>query len=96
MRLIGEGGMGAVYEAHHEHLDSQVALKFLHPDLQASPALVARFLQEARVSASIKSPHVTHVIDVDQTPEGAAYLVMELLEGVSLERRMERQMPLPF
>ena len=96
VRLIGEGGMGAVYEAHHEHLDSQVALKFLHPDLQQSPALVARFLQEARVSASIKSPHVTHVIDVDQTPEGAAYLVMELLEGESLERRMERQMPLPI
>jgi serine/threonine protein kinase len=96
VRLIGEGGMGAVYEAHHEHLDSQVALKFLHPDLQASPALVARFLQEARVSASIKSPHVTHVIDVDQTPEGAAYLVMELLEGESLDSRMERQMPLPI
>ena len=95
-RLIGEGGMGTVYEAQHEHLGSAVALKFLHPDLQQSPALVARFLQEARVSASIKSPHVTHVIDVDQTPEGAAYLVMELLEGESLERRMERQMPLPL
>jgi serine/threonine protein kinase len=96
VRLIGEGGMGTVYEAHHEHLGSAVALKFLHPDLQQSPALVARFLQEARVSASIKSPHVTHVIDVDQTPEGAAYLVMELLEGESLELRMERQMPLPL
>lgn len=95
VRLIGEGGMGMVYEAHHEHLGSQVALKFLHPDLAQRPALVARFLQEARVSASIRSPHVTQVVDVDQTPEGEAYLVMELLEGESLERRLERGSPLP-
>jgi serine/threonine-protein kinase len=96
VRLIGEGGMGVVYEARHEHLGTSVALKFLHPDLAQRPVLVARFLQEARVSASIKSPHVTQVIDVDQTPEGAAYLVMELLEGESLEKRLERGAPLPI
>jgi len=95
VRLIGEGGMGLVYEARHEHLGSQVALKFLHPDLAERPGLVARFLQEARVSASIKSPHVTHVMDVDQTQDGAAYLVMELLEGESLEARLSRGAPLP-
>jgi serine/threonine protein kinase len=67
----------------------------LHPDLGRREALVARFLQEARVSASIRSPHVTQVIDVDQTPDGDAYFVMELLEGESLEQRLERSKPLP-
>jgi serine/threonine-protein kinase len=96
LRLIGEGGMGAVYEARHEHLGSTVALKFLHPELAQNPAIVARFLQEGRVSASIRSPHVTQVTDVDQTPDGAAYLVMELLDGETLEKRLERGSPLPL
>lgn len=96
VRLIGDGGMGTVYEARHEHLGSPVALKFLHPDLSRSQALVARFLQEARVSASIRSTHVTHVMDVDETPDGDAYFVMELLEGESLEKRLERTRPLPL
>jgi serine/threonine-protein kinase len=88
--------MGAVFEARHEHLGSTVALKFLHPDLAERPGLVARFLQEARVSASIRSPYVTQVMDVDQTPDGAAYLVMELLEGESLEQRLARGGPPPL
>ncbi len=96
VRLIGEGGMGAVFEARHEHLGSPVALKFLHPELAERPGLVARFLQEARVSAAIRSPYVTQVIDVDQTQDGAAYLVMELLEGESLEQRLSRGSPLPL
>jgi serine/threonine-protein kinase len=96
VRLIGEGGMGAVYEAQHEHLGSRVALKFLLPELAEKPGLVGRFLQEARVSASIRSPYVTQVMDVDQTPEGAPYLVMELLEGESLEQRLARGSPLPM
>src|SRR5262249_31573064 len=90
VRLIGEGGMGAVFEARHEHLGSRVALKFLLPDLAERPGLVARFLQEARVSAAIRSPHVTQVMDVDQTSDGSPYLVMELLEGESLEQRLAR------
>lgn len=94
IRLIGEGGMGSVYEAQHEQLGTRVALKFLHPDLAEQQTLVARFLQEARVSARIKSPHVTRVMDVDQTPDGDAYFVMELLEGESLEQRMQRTGPL--
>jgi serine/threonine-protein kinase len=87
--------MGAVFEARHEHLGSRVALKFLLPDLAEREGLVARFLQEARVSAAIRSPYVTQVMDVDQTPEGAPYLVMELLEGESLEQRLSRGSPLP-
>ncbi len=95
-RLIGEGGMGSVFEATHEYLGSAVALKFLNPELAERPGLIARFLQEARVSASIRSPHVVQVSDVDQTVEGLPYLVMELLEGESLQHRLNREQKLPM
>ncbi len=91
LRLIGDGGMGSVYEARHEFLGTSVALKFLHPELASRPGLVARFLQEARLAASIRSPHIAHVTDVDQAGEGAAYLVMELLHGESLQALLDRE-----
>jgi serine/threonine-protein kinase len=89
VRLIGDGGMGSVFEARHEYLGTTVALKFLHPELARRPGLVERFLREARLSASIKNPHILHVTDVDQASDGAAYLVMELLEGQSLMSVLE-------
>ncbi len=84
VRVIGDGGMGSVYEARHEGLGSQVALKFLHADLARRPGLAQRFSREARVSAAISSPHVTRVTDVDTTEDGTPFLVMELLTGKSL------------
>jgi eukaryotic-like serine/threonine-protein kinase len=95
VRLIGDGGMGTVYEAHHEFLETSVALKFLHSELAKRAGLGSRFLQEARVSARIRSPHVAHVTDVDQTPDGSPYLVMELLHGEPLQQAMDRQRKLP-
>jgi len=95
VRLIGDGGMGVVYEARHEILGSSVALKFLHADLAKRPGLTQRFLQEARVSATIQSPHVTHVTDVDTAQDGSPYLVMELLSGQSLQGMLDRQGKLP-
>jgi serine/threonine-protein kinase len=89
LRLIGEGGMGSVFEARHELLGTTVALKFLHTALSRRRGLVDRFLQEAQVSARIKSPHVVRVSDVDRTPEGLAYMVMEYAEGETLQRRYE-------
>ncbi|HEY3236670.1 MAG TPA: serine/threonine protein kinase, partial [Polyangiaceae bacterium] len=70
VRLIGDGGMGVVYEARHEVLGSSVALKFLHSDLAKRPGLSARFLREAKVSATIQSPHVARVSDVDTVLDG--------------------------
>src|SRR5918996_1495831 len=84
-RLIGDGGMGAVFEARHEVLGTPVALKFLHTELARRPGLASRFLQEAKVSASIQSPHVTRVTDVDSTADGSPYMVMELLSGEALQ-----------
>jgi tRNA A-37 threonylcarbamoyl transferase component Bud32 len=95
VRLLGDGGMGSVYEGRHAVLGTRVAIKVLHPELSRRPGLVERFLQEARVAAQIRSPHVVQVTDVDRTPEGDAYIVMELLEGESLSAVMERQRKLP-
>jgi serine/threonine-protein kinase len=95
VRLIGDGGMGSVFEARHQVLGTPVALKFLHAELARRPGLAARFLQEARVSASIQSPHVARVTDVDQTADGAPYLVMELLLGESLQALLDRGRKLP-
>ncbi|MFT3776121.1 MAG: serine/threonine-protein kinase [Minicystis sp.] len=88
VRLIGEGGMGSVYEAMHEGLGARVALKSLHPDL-AKTGLGPRFLQEARAAARIKSPHVVRVSDVDQTEEGLPFMVLEFLEGKTLQALYE-------
>ncbi len=90
VRLIGDGGMGSVYEARHELLGTTVALKFLHGALARRKGLVERFLQEAQVSARIKSPHVVTVSDVDRTPDGLAYMVMEYVDGETLQTLYEQ------
>jgi serine/threonine protein kinase len=95
VRVIGDGGMGTVYEARHEVLGTAVALKFLHAELAKRAGLAQRFLQEARVSANIQSIHVTRVTDVDMTPDGTPYLVMELLHGESLQQLLDRRGKLP-
>jgi serine/threonine protein kinase len=92
--LLGQGGMGAVYRARHELMNSEVALKWLHPNLHAEEGSHARFLREARAAASVRHPHVVTVHDVGEH-EGAPFLVMELLRGVSLEALLRRA-PLPM
>jgi eukaryotic-like serine/threonine-protein kinase len=95
VRILGDGGMGSVYEALHAVLGTRVAIKVLHPELARRTGLVERFLQEARVAAQIRSPHVVQVIDVDRTPDGHAYIVMELLEGEPLSSVVDRQRKIP-
>jgi serine/threonine-protein kinase len=91
LRLLGDGGMGTVYEAQHDMLGTRVAIKVLHPELAVRTNLVERFLQEARVSAQIRSPHVVQVTDIDRTAGGHAYIVMELLQGEPLSAVLERR-----
>jgi serine/threonine protein kinase len=91
LRLIGDGGMGTVYEARHERLGTSVALKFLHEDLAERPGLSERFLQEAKLAATIASPHVVRVTDMDTMPGGPPYLVMDFVTGESLEHLLERE-----
>ena len=85
VRTLGRGGMGRIFAAEHLMLDTTVALKFMHPHLARDPASVARFAREARAAATLKSPHAARIIDVDQLPSGELYIVMEYLEGSSLE-----------
>ena len=90
VRALGDGGMGSVFEAQHVVLGTRVAVKVLHPEMLRRTELVERFLQEARVAAQIRSVHVVQVLDVDRTPEGEAFIVMELLEGESLAGALDR------
>ena len=80
--LIGRGGMGEVYRAHDAKLGRDVALKVLPDDL-ADPHRRARFEREARAAAALTNPHICAVYDVGEDG-GRAFLVMELLEGMTL------------
>lgn len=94
-RVIGEGGMGVVYEATHLKLRQRVALKLLLPDLLARPDVVARFEREARAALSLSGEHVARVLDVDTLPDGLPYMVMEYLEGRDLAAELAARGPLP-
>jgi hypothetical protein len=89
VRRIGVGGMGSVYEAKHAGLGTPLAIKVLLPQLAKVPTLADRFRREAQVSATLRSPHVIQVTDVDQLADGRPYLVMELLVGESLQDHLE-------
>lgn len=89
IKRLGAGGMGEVWEALHEGLGRNVALKVLLPALVGEPELVARFQREARAAASLGHPNIVQVTDFAAAPGEPAYLVMELLSGQSLARAME-------
>jgi eukaryotic-like serine/threonine-protein kinase len=84
IRIIGEGGMGAVYEVEHEFTKHRRALKLLHPDLAMLPGIVARFHREASAAGRIGSPHIVETFDAGTLDTGEPYIVMELLDGKPL------------
>ncbi len=88
-KLLGVGGMGAVYAATHRN-GSRVALKILHPQLSMLGDIRARFAREGYVANSVNHPGVVRVLDDDETEDGAAFLVMELLEGETADARLRR------
>lgn len=87
--LLGQGGMGSVWRAHHLTLNAPVAIKLIDPALAGSPEARARFLREAQAAAALRSPNVVQTLDfgVDQD---VPYIVMELLLGESLADRLAR------
>ncbi|MGA7121297.1 MAG: protein kinase [Polyangiaceae bacterium] len=95
-RLLGVGAMGAVVAAHHVHLDTKVAIKFILPAMLANQEAVRRFAREARAAVKITSEHVARVLDVGTLENGAPYMVMEFLDGLDLAHWLERQGPLPI
>jgi len=93
-RLIGAGGMGAVYEAHHTEIGKRVAIKVLAPELAAAPGARTRFLREAQLTSKINHPNIVAVNDMGNE-HGCAFIVMEFLDGQDLSHRVERGGPMP-
>src|SRR5438876_3969435 len=91
---VGAGGMGEVYRGTDTRLDRVVALKILPSHLSSNPELRERFDREARAIASLSDPHICTLYDVGHH-EGTDYLVMEFVEGESLEERLKKG-PLPM
>ncbi len=81
---LGRGGMGVVWVADDERLGRRVALKELSPAALGDPTARARLIREARLAASLEHPHIVRTYDVGETPDGGAFLVMELVRGKSL------------
>ena len=95
-RVLGVGGMGVVVQAQHLIVDEPVAIKFLSPGLASNDEAVARFEREARAAFKIRSEHVARVGDVDKTPGGIPFMVMEHLEGRDLSALLTHGRRLPI
>ena len=93
VKLLGAGGMGAVYEATHTEIQKRVAIKVLSPLIAAVPGARARFLREAQLTSRVRHPHIVDVTDMG-SDQGQTYLVMEFLHGEDLAQRLERLGPI--
>src|SRR5215831_9324107 len=91
---LGAGGMGEVYRARDSRLERDVAIKVLHTSLSSDTALKQRLEREAKAISQLSHPHICALHDIGQH-DGAVFLVMELLEGETLEQRLNRG-PLPL
>jgi len=96
IRRIGEGGMGAVYEARHTVIGKRVAVKVLLEKFLTKSDFVARLLQEARLASSIGHENIVDVTDFGTTDDGRSFVVMEFLDGEALSQLVMREAPLPI
>ena len=96
LALVGSGGMGRVYLAKQKELGTKVALKVLHRHLLDSPNAAARFKQEARAAFNLSSRNLVSVLDFGQVNQEQPYLVMQFVEGVSLQEFLKTKGPMSF
>src|ERR1700756_1350560 len=94
VRLLGEGGMGQVYEAQHVNINKRFAIKLLRPEIVSNAEAVQRFRQEAWSASSIGHENIIEIEDFATLPSGAVYLAMEFLVGNSLAERMRDETPM--
>lgn len=90
LRKIGEGGMGAVYEALQESIERRVAIKILQPEYARDADITKRFFNEARAVNRIDHPSLVQIHEHGHLPEGTAYIVMEFLKGQTLAQRLRQ------
>ncbi len=89
-RLIGTGGMGAVYEGENVLIRRRVAIKVLHADSATNADIIRRFEREAQAAGEIGDDHILEVLDLGSLPNGDRFMVMEYLDGETLAERIER------
>ena len=89
--ILEQGGMGTVFRGEHLRLHRPVAIKVLAQHLVDEPAALMRFRSEAEIVSQLHHPHVVHILDYDTTDHGDPYIVMELLTGETLSRRLYRE-----
>ena len=94
MRLLGEGGLGRVYEAQHARMSRRFAVKVLFGELAFDQKIRTRFAHEAEAASRLSHPNLISVVDFGETPEGLLYLVMDLAEGIPLVEIIEKRAPL--
>ncbi len=97
LEKLGEGGMGAVYKVRHRLLDDVRVIKMMRPQLVADEEFKARFQREARVAIQLRHPNVAHLIDftIDEE-DGTASIVMEFIDGMTLEEVLRHSGPPPL
>src|SRR5678816_1494475 len=88
LHQIGEGGMGSVWLAEHAMLGRRAAIKVLHPEYSGRKEIVTRFFNEARAATAVADPGIVQIFDYGHHTDGSAYIVMELLDGEPLDKRL--------
>ncbi len=96
VRPLGKGGMGLVFEAKHLRLRQRVAIKFLKPEMRGLSDCVTRFEREGRAAARLSGPNVARIFDVDATPEGVPFMVIEYLDCRDLSAELGERGSLPI
>jgi eukaryotic-like serine/threonine-protein kinase len=94
-KKVGQGGMGAVYEATHTLIGKRVAVKVLLEKYAQREAIVARLRKEAQLASSIGNEHIIDITDIGNTDDGRTFVVMEYLDGESLAECLSREHELP-
>jgi ligand-binding sensor domain-containing protein/serine/threonine protein kinase len=93
VRLVGEGGMGTVFQAHDEKLHRAVAVKIIKPELLNDPMMRARLEREAHMLARLRHPGILAVFDFGELADSSAFLIMEFLDGLDLGKILKTQGP---